>query len=85
MAAKCIKSLLVAVFTTILLVSSYNAKAQHEEPKAADEHATEKKEGFNAKEVIFDHIMDAHEFHFVNYKGGDGELHHVSIPMPELL
>ncbi|MCW3092037.1 MAG: atpB [Ferruginibacter sp.] len=85
MAAKSIKSLLVAVLSTILLVSAYNVNAQQTEPKAGEEHASEKKEGFNAKEVIFEHIMDAHEFHFVNYKGSDGALHPVSIPLPVFL
>jgi len=85
MASNSIKSLLVAVLSTILLVSSITVKAQQEEPKAGEEHATEKKEGFNAKEVIFDHVLDAHEFHFVNYKGSDGALHPVSIPLPVIL
>ncbi len=85
MVSNSIKSLLVAVFSTILLVSSYNAKAQHEEPKSGEEHPAEKKEGFNAKEVIFEHILDAHEFHFLNYKGSDGEMHPVSIPLPVIL
>ncbi|MEP7109823.1 MAG: F0F1 ATP synthase subunit A [Ferruginibacter sp.] len=85
MAAKSIKSLLVAALTTILLVSSYNVIAQENDPKTGGEHASEKKEGFNAKEVIFDHILDAHEFHFLNYKGSDGILHPVSIPLPVIL
>ncbi|MEO6729936.1 MAG: F0F1 ATP synthase subunit A [Ferruginibacter sp.] len=85
MSSKSIKAVLVAVFSSILLVSSYNATAQHEEPKTGEEHAVEKKEGFNAKEVIFEHIMDAHEFHFVTYKGSDGQLHPVSIPLPVIL
>lgn len=85
MTARSIKSLLVAALSTLLLVSSFNAIAQHEEQKTGEEHATEKKEGFNAKEVIFEHIMDAHEFHFINYKGSDGELHPVSIPLPVFL
>ena len=85
MAAKSIKSLLVAVFSTILLVSSYNVAAQHEEPKTIEGQQAQKKEGFNAREVIFEHILDAHEFHFVNYKGSDGKLHPVSIPLPVIL
>jgi len=85
MAATGIKSLLVAVFSSILLVASYNVKAQHDEPKTGETTTTEKKEGFNAREVIFEHILDAHEFHFVNYKGSDGQLHPVSIPLPVIL
>jgi F-type H+-transporting ATPase subunit a len=85
MATNSIKSLLVAVLSTILICYSFEASAQHEATKGAEEHAAPKKEGFNAKEVIFEHIMDAHEFHFINYKGSDGELHPVSIPLPVFL
>ena len=85
MATKSIKSLLVAVLSTILLSYSFTATAQHEATNAEEAHAAPKKEGFNAKEVIFEHIMDAHEFHFINYKGSDGELHPVSIPLPIFL
>ncbi|MEO6232622.1 MAG: F0F1 ATP synthase subunit A [Ferruginibacter sp.] len=84
MASTSIKTLLVAVFSTFLLTFSGNVFAQHEEHEAGAEK-TEKEEGFNAREVIFEHIMDAHEFHFVNYKGSDGEKHSVSIPLPVLL
>jgi len=85
MSKKSIKSLLVAVLSTILLSYSFTASAQHEANNGAQEHAEPKKEGFNAKEVIFEHIMDAHEFHFISYKGSDGELHPVSIPLPVIL
>lgn len=91
MAAKSIKSILVAVFSIIIVLFSNQALAQHETPA---EHAPEngqgtheaaKKEGFNAKEVIFGHIMDGHEFHFLEYKGSDGEEHAVSIPLPVII
>ena len=76
MALKGIKSLLVAVLGAFLTISSFNAKAQHEEHKT-QQHT---KEGFNAKEVIFGHIMDGHEFHFFDYKG-----HPYTIPLPVIL
>jgi F-type H+-transporting ATPase subunit a len=85
MASKSIKSLLVAVFTIFSLSFSGELFAQHEEEHGVPEHAPEKQEGFNAKNVIFSHIMDAHEFHFVDYKGSDGQLHPVTIPLPVLL
>ena len=85
MFAKGIKSLLAAVFSTIFLLSSYTIKAQHEEQNIPAEHSTGEKEQFNAKEVIFGHIMDAHEFHFAEYKGSDGEKHPLSIPLPVIL
>jgi F-type H+-transporting ATPase subunit a len=87
MAVRRFKSLLVAVLTIQIFLFSNTTFAQHEVPqgeaqKPAQEAAEghEKKEGFNAQEVIFDHIMDAHEFHFFNYEGKDGKEHHVSIP-----
>jgi F-type H+-transporting ATPase subunit a len=85
MAFKSIKTILVLVFSTILLASSYNVIAQEGDTKTAESHAEEKKEGFNAKEVIFGHIMDAHEFHFFEYEGSDGQKHPVTIPLPVVL
>ena len=82
---KGIKSLLAAVFSIIFLFSSYNLKAQHEEDETPAAHEAEGKEQFNAKEVIFGHIMDAHDFHFAEYKGSDGKKHPISIPLPVIL
>jgi F-type H+-transporting ATPase subunit a len=85
MAFKGIKTILVLVFSIILLASSANLFAQHDEVKTIEGQTEEKKEGFNAKEVIFGHIMDAHEFHFFEYESGDGHKHPVSIPLPVIL
>ncbi len=47
---------------------------------------TEKKKPvFDANEVIFDHVLDAHEFHFTSYIGSDGKEHQVGIPLPVIL
>ncbi len=73
------KSLLVAVFSVFSLVISNPAMAGH-----GDADSTVKKEGFNATEVIFGHILDAHEFHFLDiYK--NGKPHPVTIPLPVIL
>jgi len=81
MASKSIKSLLVAVFS-VSLVFFYTASfAQH---PPAEEHP-KKEKIFDANEVIFGHIMDAHEFHFLSYKGDDGHMHHATIPLPVIL
>lgn len=85
MLAKGIKSLLAAVFSTIFLLSASNVQAQHEEHNGAEGHEVQEKEGFNAKKVIFGHIMDAHEFHFLEYKGSDGKEHAWTIPLPVIL
>ncbi len=85
MAFKSIKTILVLIFSTILLALSYNVVGQENEPKAAGENAVEHHEKFNAKKVIFGHIMDAHEFHFLEYEGADGQKHPISIPLPVIL
>jgi len=81
MVLKSIKSLLVAVFSLGLLVFSNPTIAQTD---GAKEPAKEKKI-FDANEVIFGHIMDAHEFHFLTYKDGEGKEHHWTIPLPVIV
>jgi F-type H+-transporting ATPase subunit a len=73
------KSLLVAVFSVFFVFSFVPAMAGE-----GGTDSTHKKEGFNATEVIFGHILDAHEFHFLDiYK--DGKKHPVTIPLPVIL
>jgi F-type H+-transporting ATPase subunit a len=81
MSSKSIKSILVAVFSLSLVFFSNVTFAQ-------DHHVEEpakKEKIFDANEVIFGHIMDAHEFHFLSYKGSDGKQHHATIPLPVIL
>ncbi len=81
MRSKRFKSLLVAGFSVFSLLFSISVTAQNTE--------TEKKEVkpgiFDANEVIFGHVMDAHEFHFFSWKGSDGEEHEAVIPLPVIL
>ncbi len=35
--------------------------------------------------MIFEHVLDAHEFHFLSYTGADGHEHHATIPLPVIL
>jgi F-type H+-transporting ATPase subunit a len=81
MVSKCIKSLLVAVFSLSMVFFSSPVSAQGDHPT----EAPPKKKLFDANEVIFGHIMDAHEFHFLSWKGSDGEMHHATIPLPVIL
>ncbi|HUS02775.1 MAG TPA: F0F1 ATP synthase subunit A [Chitinophagaceae bacterium] len=81
---KSTKSILAAVFSvfSVLFFNTSFAQEKHEEkPKIEN---TEKKD-FDANEVIFGHVLDAHEFHFLSYKGDDGEEHHATIPLPVIL
>jgi F-type H+-transporting ATPase subunit a len=94
MALRTVKFILVATFSLFTLIFSAPLLAQD---TAHMEHATTaegqeaatgheaKKEGFNAAEVIFGHILDNHEFHITEYKGSDGAEHNISIPLPIIL
>lgn len=85
MLKNCVKFLSVAAFSAALLLFSNLVSAQHEGGQPAEEKKEEKKEGFDAKGIIFGHIMDGHEFHFLEYKGADGKEHAVTIPLPVIL
>lgn len=94
MAFRTVKSLLVAGFSLFAIVFSAPAFAQdsthHKAAGEAHEAAAaggheEKKEGFDAAEVIFGHILDNHEYHFTEYHDSEGNVHHVSIPLPIIL
>ncbi len=75
------KLLLAGTFTLFVLFFSNISRAEEHTPgENAEGEATEEK--FNASEVIFHHILDAHEFHFLGWKGSDGEKHELAIPLP---
>jgi len=85
MMSKCIKSLLVAGFSVFCLLFSVSVFAQGQLPETEPDIKKEEKKGFDANEVIFGHVLDAHEFHFFSYEGSDGEEHEAVIPLPVLL
>ena len=90
MAIKTVKLLLVAIFSLFLMVFSAPLPAQESTDSLAKKEAhsagsEEKKEEFDAAAVIFGHILDNHEFHFTEYHGSDGKVHHVSLPLPIIL
>jgi F-type H+-transporting ATPase subunit a len=78
-----VKCLLVAAFSLFFAASFMPVFGQPGEEKNASQEAS-KKEKFNANEVIFGHILDAHEFHFMDIIK-NGEKHPVSIPLPVIL
>lgn len=88
-----VKCLLVAAFSLLSLsFPAFSHAQQHEGGETAHEATVHledtEKEGekkFDANEVIFGHVMDAHEFHFFSYKGSDGQDHHATIPLPVIL
>lgn len=73
------KSFTVAAFSIFLLLFSVPSLAQHHEGDTAHQTAghndAEKKDKLNVGEVIFEHVLDGHEFHFFGK----------SLPLPVIL
>src|SRR5215217_249724 len=87
MKVKRVKCFIVAAFSLFCFFFCLPAIAQQTAGEPAhDEEAHESGEKkFDASEVIFGHVLDAHEFHFFSYKGSDGQEHHATIPLPVIL
>jgi F-type H+-transporting ATPase subunit a len=79
MFSKSLKSLLAAVFSLFFLFIFGSAFSQ------ADGEHKEPKKGFNAKEVIFGHVLNNHDFHFFDLVNDNGEKHPISLPLPVIL
>jgi F-type H+-transporting ATPase subunit a len=73
------KSLLVAGFSVFLLSFFNTAIAQK------DSVHTGAKKGFNAKEIIFGHVLNNHDFHIIDIVRDNGDKRPVSIPLPVIL
>ncbi len=81
------KSFTVAVFSVFFILFSLPVMAQDHEADTAHKQTQhneathdKKKEGFNAAEVIFGHVLNGHEFHFMDINSKP-----VSIPLPVIL
>jgi len=81
MTSRLMKSFAVAVFSLFSLIVSLQAVAKG----GGEENDSTKKKSFNAQEVIFGHILDAHEFHFFDIIKSDGTHKPVGIPLPVIL
>lgn len=80
-----LKSLLALGFSVSCLLFSFSGFSQDHLPESTETTHKEEKKDFDANEVIFGHVLDAHEFHFFSYEGGDGIEQEVSIPLPVML
>lgn len=85
MTFKSVKSLLVAGFSIFSLLFSVSVFCQDQLPETESSTKKEEKKGFDANEVIFGHVLDAHEFHFFSFESSDGTEHEASIPLPVIL
>ncbi len=84
MAFRSVKNLFVVLFSISCMLFTTTLHAENEPEKAAsgtEQIGKEKKEGsFDPAELIMEHILDAHEFHFMSV--GESE---VSIPLPVIV
>lgn len=80
MRSRLLKTFTVAAFSVFCGLFSQTAFAG-----GGEGDPTHKKEGFNAEEVIFGHILDGHEFHFFDIIGKDGSKKPVGLPLPVIL
>src|SRR5204862_7208845 len=71
----------VAAFSLFSIFISLSSFAQGEH----GENGGEKKKGFSAQEVIFGHILDGHDFHFLAIDHADGTKTVIGIPLPVIL
>jgi F-type H+-transporting ATPase subunit a len=84
-----VKSLLLTVYSIFSIVFCSVATAQEKDHIGKDEQAPnsiqKEEKVFDANEVIFEHVLDAHQFHFLTYKDKEGHEQHLSIPLPVIL
>ncbi len=82
-----VKSLLVAGFSVFLCCFFSLAFAQEHgrSVPAHDSLQTPKKPAFDAKEIIFGHVLNNHDFHIIDVVADNGTLHPISIPLPVIL
>ncbi len=82
MLKKILKSLLVVAFSLCMSILYTVTYAQEHSTEATSEtkHQEEKEGDFNPGEVIMEHIMDNHDFHFAEIGGK-----HISIPLPVIV
>jgi F-type H+-transporting ATPase subunit a len=88
MIGKGVKCLLVAafsLFSVFVFAQEVDHHDKHVPNQSEGKEEQEQTKKFDANEVIFGHVLDAHQFHFLSYTGSDGHLHHVGIPLPVIL
>jgi len=85
MTLRSVKSLLVAGFSVFSLFLSVSSFCQDQLPETEQSTKKEEKKEFDPNEVIFGHILDAHEFHFFSFESSDGTEHEAVVPLPVIL
>lgn len=75
------KSFAVAVFSIFALLISAPGLAK----EGDGENGDHKKKSFDAQEIIFGHVLDAHEFHFFDITDKNGKVTPIGIPLPVIL
>ena len=83
MSRKIVSYILGALLLIILMSTSLkqtSPQEEHAEPAHAEEVTHTEAEGFDPATFIFDHILDAYDWHILTYKD-----FHLSIPLPVII
>ncbi len=73
-------SMLTAIFLLFFVVLFQDTIAQGEADASHIEAEQHKEKEFDAGEMIFEHVLDAHEWHIADVGG-----HHITVPLPIIL
>ena len=82
---KCLSVVAFSLFSFLFAAPVFAQEQKEGTTPAEANHTEEKKEGFNAQEVIFGHVLDNHEYHLTGYTDEQGIEHHISIPLPIMI
>jgi F-type H+-transporting ATPase subunit a len=85
MAKNSVKAFVVLGFMAICTLFSTKSIAQPPADEQKTEETKKAEGGLDMKKVIFGHIGNSHEFHFLTTKDSEGKEHHISIPLPVIL
>ena len=68
----------------IISATAFNA-AENNSHHSEEQDTTQKDEAWDPVPVVMDHIKDAHDWHFFDYKDEHGHAHPVSLSLPVIL
>ena len=82
---KKISSLFLVILFTLFGLQMQVKASEGQRVEGTHQVIEKEEKGFDAKEMIMEHISDSNEWHLWTTKSENGEEHHVSIPLPIII
>lgn len=82
---KKISSLFLVILFTLFGLQMQVKASEGQHVEGTHQVIEKEEKGFDAKEMIMEHISDSNEWHLWTTKSENGEEHHVSIPLPIII